>query len=101
MADSALRLFGQCVTQHPWNEVLQVEDVHKKWSNFVSTTSAAFHHYFPAKTVTVHLSDAPCMMPRIKRLIKRRNWAFHTCPIQYRKVRNKVIREIKIAKASH
>ncbi|MPC77848.1 hypothetical protein E2C01_072317 [Portunus trituberculatus] len=101
MPDSALRLFGAWVTQHPWNEVLQVEDVHTRWLNFVSTTSAALHHYFPAKSVTMHPSDAPWMMPHIKRLIKQRNWAFHTCPIQYRKLRNKVIRDIKIVKASH
>ncbi|MPC49149.1 hypothetical protein E2C01_042944 [Portunus trituberculatus] len=39
MPDSALKLFGQWVTQHPWNEVLQVEDVHMKWRNFVFTTT--------------------------------------------------------------
>ncbi|MPC91586.1 hypothetical protein E2C01_086632 [Portunus trituberculatus] len=73
MPDSALRLFGEWVTQHSWNEVLQVEDVHTKWLNFVSITSAAYYHCFPAKSVTVHPHDDPWMMPHIKRFIKQRN----------------------------
>ncbi|MPC56247.1 hypothetical protein E2C01_050200 [Portunus trituberculatus] len=73
MPDSALRGFGQWVTQHPWDEVLEMENVHTKWHNFVTTTTKAFHCYFQAKSVTVHPSDAPWITPRIKRLIKQRN----------------------------
>ena len=102
MPDSAMREFGQWVTQHQWTEVLEEEDVHTKWQNYVSTTTEAFHHYFPAKSVTVHHpSDAPWMTPKIKRLMRQRNWAYHSCPVQYRKVRNRVIREIKTAKANY
>ncbi|XP_063887196.1 uncharacterized protein LOC135114899 isoform X1 [Scylla paramamosain] len=101
MPDSAMREFGQWVTQHPWTEVLDEEDVHVKWQNYVATTTAAFHHYFPAKSVTTHPSDAPWMTPRIKRLMRQRTWAFHSCPVLYRKLRNRVIREIKNAKASY
>ncbi|MPC77662.1 hypothetical protein E2C01_072121 [Portunus trituberculatus] len=101
MPDSAMRKFGQWVTHYLWTEVLQVEDVPTKWHNFVTTTSEAFNRYFPAKRVTVHPPDAPWMTPHIKRLIRQRNWAFHSCPIQYRKLRNKVIPEIKTAKASY
>ena len=80
---------------------METEGVHEKWENFVTTTTEAFNRYFPAKRVTVHSSDAPWMTPRLKRLISQRNWAFHSCPVLYRKVRNRVIREIKTVKARY
>ncbi|MPC73854.1 hypothetical protein E2C01_068194 [Portunus trituberculatus] len=70
---------------HPWTEVLDVEDVHTKSHNYVTSTTEAFHRYFPAKSITEHSSDAPWMKPRMKRLICWRKWAFHSCPVQYRK----------------
>ena len=101
MPDSAIREFGQWITNHPWTEVLEVQDVHTKWTNFVSITTEAFHHHFPTKSTTMHPSDAPWMTPRIKRLIRQRDRAYHTCPDQYRRARNKVIREIKAVKANY
>ncbi|MPC40782.1 hypothetical protein E2C01_034350 [Portunus trituberculatus] len=83
MLDSAMREFGQLVTHHSRTEVLQVENVHTKWHNFVATTSEAFNRYFPAKRVTLHPSDAPWMTPSVKRPIRQRNWAFHSYPVQY------------------
>ncbi|MPC34747.1 hypothetical protein E2C01_028148 [Portunus trituberculatus] len=68
--DSALREFEQWVVHHQWTEVLEVKDVHTKWHSFVTTTREAFHRYFKAKSVTMHLSDAPWMTPRTKRLIR-------------------------------
>ena len=84
--------------QHPWTKETAVEDVHTKWRNYTDTTTAAFHHFFPIKTFPVHLSDAPWMTPRIKRLICQRNRAFYLDPVLYKKVRNTVIREIKASK---
>ena len=101
MTDSAMREFGQWVTQHQWTEVMEAEDVYAKWQHYITTTTEAFHRYFPTRRVTVHPSDAPWMTPRIKRLIRQRNWAFHSCPVLYRKVRNRVIREIKAVKARY
>lgn len=101
MSDSCIREFGQWITHHPWTEVLEPHDIQTKWQNYISTTTEAFHHYFPAKRITVHPSDAPWMTPRIKRLIRQRDRAFHSCPERYRKLRNGVIREIKSAKASY
>ncbi|XP_063876996.1 uncharacterized protein LOC135109531 [Scylla paramamosain] len=101
MPDSAMREVGQWVTQHPWTEVLDVEDVNSKWHNYVTSTTEAFHRYFPAKNVTVHTSDASWMTPSIKRLMHQRMWSFHSCPVLYRKLRNRVIREIKAAKSSY
>ncbi|XP_063874185.1 uncharacterized protein LOC135107827 [Scylla paramamosain] len=96
-----MREFGQWMTQHPWTEVLDVEDVHLKLQNYVATTTEAFHHYFPAKSVTAHPSDASWMTTCIKRLMHQRTWALHSCPVLYRKLRNRVIREIKAVKASY
>ncbi|MPC13316.1 hypothetical protein E2C01_006047 [Portunus trituberculatus] len=53
-------------------EVLEVEAVHTKWYNYVATTTEVFHHYFPAKSVTVHPCDVPWMTHRIKRFICQR-----------------------------
>ncbi|MPC47251.1 hypothetical protein E2C01_040992 [Portunus trituberculatus] len=61
MPDSALREFGQWMTHHPWTELLEVDDVHTKWHNYVTTTPEAFHHYFPAER-----HNAPIKCPASK-----------------------------------
>ncbi|XP_076033182.1 uncharacterized protein LOC143020617 [Oratosquilla oratoria] len=101
MPDSAMREFGRWIVEHPWPEVLNVEDVETKWTNYSTTTIEAFHHFFPVKDFSVHHSDAPWMTPHIKRLIKQRNKAFYTDRAQFRFLRNKVIREIITAKSSY
>lgn len=101
VTDSATRSFGQWITHHRWTEVLTVEDVHDKWSNYTDTITAAYQHFFPTKTRRVHPSDTPWITPRIKRLIEQRNQAFHNNPSHYKYLRNKVIREIKTTKATY
>ncbi|MPC57769.1 hypothetical protein E2C01_051756 [Portunus trituberculatus] len=56
MPDSAMREFGQWISH-----------------TLLMDRSTA------AKRVTVHQADAPWMTPRIKRLLRQRNWAFHSC----------------------
>ncbi|XP_076067741.1 uncharacterized protein LOC143040545 [Oratosquilla oratoria] len=46
-------------------------------------------------------TNAPWMTPRIKRLIKQRNRAYYTDRPLFRSLRNKVIKEISIAKSSY
>ncbi|XP_076039036.1 uncharacterized protein LOC143024139 [Oratosquilla oratoria] len=99
--DSAMREFGRWLVEHPWLEVLNVDDVETKWRNYSTTTIEAFHHFFPVKDFSVHHSDAPWMTPHIKRLIKQRNKAFYTDRAQFKFLRNKVIREISTAKSSY
>ena len=101
LPDSALREFGRWIVQHPWSEVLEAEDVETKWKSFTTTTTEAYHHFFPVKDFTVDPSDAPWMTPRLKRLIKQRNRAYYTDPALFRSLRNKVIREIRAAKSSY
>ena len=101
MPDSAKREFGRWIIQHPWNEVLDVEDVETKWNNYTTTTTEAFTHFFPLKNFSVDPSDAPWMTPRLKRLIKQRNRAYYTNRALFRSLRNKVIREIRAAKSSY
>lgn len=64
MPDSYMREFGHCATHHLWTEVLDVQDFRTKWQNYITTTTKAFHHFFPAKNITTHLfwrttDDAP------------------------------------------
>ncbi|MCP4985945.1 MAG: reverse transcriptase family protein [Colwellia sp.] len=79
---------------------MDAEDVETKWKNYATTTTEAFHHFFPVKNFTVDPSDAPWMTPRLKRLIKQRNRAYYTDRALFRSLRNKVIREIKAARKS-
>ncbi len=96
--DSAIRNFGQWITHHPWTEVLTVQDVQQKWDYYQDTITTAYHHFFPTKTVRTHPNDVPWITPRIKRLIRQRNSAFHTDYTRYKSLRNQIIREIKAAK---
>ena len=98
LPDSAMRNFGQWITRHNWSEVTGADDVHTKWTNYVDTTTQAFHRFFPIKSVDVHPKDAPWMSARIKRLLRQRNRLYHTDSVLYRAARNRVIREIKSAK---
>lgn len=100
LTDSAVRQFGQWVVRYPWTEVLTVDDVCTKWDNYVSTTTQAYHHFFPTKRMTMHSSDVPWITPRVKRLMQQRNRAFYIDSSLYRTLRNKVIREIRSAKKS-
>ena len=99
--DSAVRQFGQWMVRYPWTEVLTVTDVNDKWENFVATSTLAYEHHFPEKTVTLHPADVPWITPRVKRLMRQRNRAFHTGAREYRQLRNTVIREIKVAKKEY
>ncbi|XP_076039158.1 uncharacterized protein LOC143024257 [Oratosquilla oratoria] len=101
MPDSAMREFGRWIVEYPWTEVLEAEDVETKWKNYSTTTTEAFHFFFPVKDFSVNRSDAPWMTPRIKRLIKQRNKAYYTDRPLFRSLRNKVIKEISIAKSSY
>ena len=99
MPVSALRVFGQWITHHPWTEVTEAEDVNTKWVNYVKTTMMqAYRRYFPVRSVAVHPNDAPWMSSCIKRLLRRRNRLYYTDPVLYSGVKNRVIREIKSAK---
>ena len=92
MPVSALRVFGQWITHHPWTEVTEAEDVNTKWENHVNTTTQAYHLYFPVRRVVEHPNDTPWMSTRIKRLLRQRNRLYHTDNVLYREVRNSVIR---------
>ena len=102
LTDSAIRHFGQWITQHPWTEVTSCEDVETKWNQYHATITQAYHHFFPEKTVSLHPADAPWITHRIKRLIQERDRAFHHHQTDlYKGLRNKVIREIRYAKKAH
>ena len=102
LTDSAIRSFGQWITQHPWTEVIDTEDVQTKWDNYHKTITEAYQQFFPVKTISLHPADAPWITHRVKRLIQQRNQAFHhNRTVAYRGLRNKVIREIRAAKKAH
>lgn len=101
LTESALRQFGQWITNYPWIEVITAEDVNTKWENYHTSVMEAYHHYFPPKTTRKHPSDLPWITPRIKRLLDQRNKAFYTNKDLYKQLRNRVIREIREAKKTY
>lgn len=56
---------------------LRVGGIHQKWNNYLHTITAAYHHFFPPKSLRVHASNAPWITPRIKHLIQQHATAFY------------------------
>merc|ERR1712035_150630 len=87
---------------HPWTEVIGAESVEDKWEAYQDTVMEAYHHCFPEKTVQLHPSDAPWVTHRIKRIMQQRDRAHRLRNMDlYKRLRNKVIREIRIAKKNY
>ena len=79
-----------------------MESVEDKWEAYQDTVMEAYHHCFPEKTVQLHPSDAPWVTHRIKRILQQRDRAHRLRNMdRYKRLRNKVIREIRIAKKNY
>ncbi|XP_050728151.1 uncharacterized protein LOC127004456 [Eriocheir sinensis] len=95
----AILAFGKWLVHYLWVEVFTVPDVQTKWNNYLSSITAAYHHFFPEKKIRRHPADLPWITDKIKRLMQPRSHAHQTGNTNlYKSLRNKVIREIKLAK---
>ena len=102
LRDSSIREFGRWITSQNWSEMSPSDDVETLWTTYHTMITEAYHRCFPEETSTHHLRDLPWMSPRIKRLMKLRDNAFATREnARYRRLRNQVIREIKMAKLNY
>ncbi|CAH1277576.1 Hypp9703 [Branchiostoma lanceolatum] len=99
MKDSSIRSFGQWVTQHQWDEVTAEQGTQNKTTAFYSSLQQAIAAHFPLKSVRIHVRDKPWISPSIKASIKSRQRAFNEQKREdWRKLRNKIQREIKTAR---
>nr|XP_027212358.1 uncharacterized protein LOC113805543 [Penaeus vannamei] len=100
LKQSSIIPFGNWLVHHPWT-VLTVHEFERKWKHYVASITSAYHHFFPEKKLRKHCGDLPWITDRIKRLMNQRDHAHRTSNTAlYKSLRNKVIREIKLAKAN-
>ena len=103
MRDSDIRAFGVWIVDHDWPEVHGQTSATEKCDAFYDTLQSKIDHYFPTKTMTLHSTDKPWMTTYVKRLIRKRQHVFHhehrSC--KWKRLRNKVRREIAKAKEEH
>ncbi|CAH1252454.1 Hypp9295 [Branchiostoma lanceolatum] len=99
MTDSNIRSFGQWVTKHQWEEVLEVQGTQNKTTAFYRTLNQAIETYFPYKVIRTYTQDKPWMSQKIKDAIKARQQAFNAQNwVEWRSLRNKVQYAIKRAR---
>ena len=71
LPESGLRLFGDWLSQHPWDNVYNDESAHNKAQTFQSDLLDALNHFLPEKTVNFSSDDQPWCNPAIKDLDRK------------------------------
>ena len=95
-SDSNICMFGRWIQNQNWYEVNTASDVQSKADAFYRLVNDAITTIFPVKSVTSHAADKPWITDRIKNLIHQRHRAFaQGDTVNWAKLRNQVIREIK------
>ena len=64
MPDSALREFGQKLTDCDWTSLHDANDIDEKCEAFYSTLLPLIDTYFPARRVKTHEKDMPWITPK-------------------------------------
>ncbi|KAI8513803.1 hypothetical protein Bbelb_081270 [Branchiostoma belcheri] len=102
LKDSDIRAFGTWITKHSWQEVYTAQSTQENTDAFYETLTSGIDHFFPTKTVKIHSTDRAWITPAIKRLIRKRQEAFNQQNDEaWKRLRNKVIHSIKLAKKAH
>ena len=72
LPDSSIRRFGQFLTSHKWEEVLQKENLDEKVMAFHNTLKNKLDEFFPTKTINQNSNlDKKWMSPELKDLHRR------------------------------
>ncbi|XP_072042807.1 uncharacterized protein [Amphiura filiformis] len=99
MKEHQIREFGNWIQHKDWTNVLNASNTQQKADALYESLHGAVESFFPLTTVKVHNNNKPWMSDKIKKLVKKRQLAFSTGNNEvYKKLRNKVQREIKRAK---
>ncbi|XP_072172620.1 uncharacterized protein [Diadema setosum] len=97
--DSAVRSFGQWITEMDWSVINTLPDVNTKVDFFRQLLSDQYRSHFHRVTVKRRVADKAWMTNIIRSLISARNSAFKRGDMSlYKSLRNDVQRKIKIAK---
>ncbi|CAH1239876.1 NCAPD2 [Branchiostoma lanceolatum] len=99
MPESKIRAFGQWITAHKWEEVINAADTQSKTNAFYDTILNKIDDYFPTKTITMHTTDKPWLTPEVKDLVHQRQEAFlRGSEKTWRELRIKIQKKIRKAK---
>lgn len=101
ITDSGIRSFGTWLQNQDWHEVLNAQGTQNKTNVFYQILDCANDLFFPVKKKKVHNNDKPWVTSHIKNLIIARQRAFENDDKEWRKLRNRVKREIIKAKSSY
>ena len=71
LPNSAFISFGQDITKHTWDEVMQTKDVDSKVVNFHQTLRNKLEKHFPTKTVKISTLDKKWFNPSLKLLHRK------------------------------
>ena len=101
MKDSQLRGFGLWIQEQDWSNVLKAENTQQKADALYRSFQGAVDRLFPMQTIKIHSNNKPWMSQKVKSLVKQRQIAFRSSKVEvYKKLRNKVQREIEKAKVN-
>ena len=91
--------FGRWITSQNWEEVKTCTTTQEKIDAFYGLLDVAIDNYFPTKVVKIHNTDKPWITQHLRTLIDKRQAAYvKGDPIEWRKFRNIVKREVLNAK---
>lgn len=91
MKDSAIREFGQWISQHTWDDVMASSSAQEKCDKLYASLQNAMDEYLPMKSVKMHPRDKPWVTPYLKSLIGQRQKAFSNDRTEeWKRLRNKV-----------
>lgn len=101
--DSSVRSFGQWMVTRNWDNLhdgLECDTASASVDNFLAVLNDAYHLHFPMVSSTRKYNDKPWITHRIKVLLKQRQRAYSCGNMsEWRFLRNKIQREIRLAKS--
>ena len=102
MPESRICSFGRWISSHDWLEVFQARDVNAQCTAFYRTLHTAIDLHFPLRKAKIHSNDRDWITPKVKLLMKKRQKAFHKNEREkWKRLRNRVMREIEKAKKEY
>ena len=99
--DSAWRALGRWIVEKEWSSILNAPSCEDKYDSFMCEINCAIDTFLPLQTIKKHPTDRPWITKKIKNCIYKRQSAFTRHgkdSISFKFWRNKVQREIKMAK---
>ena len=74
--ETGIQQFGEEITAHKWNEVIETENVDEKAENFHSYIRSLLDKHLPEKTITISSLDRKWMSGDLKTLLRKKQREF-------------------------